>query len=125
MSVCVCAVAAAGPAVEGWMAHVCRLPDAEACSVLGARSMCLSLSPHTYTHTYTQAHAYTDGSRSHYTHTRLAACITRLGEKKREGETGREGGWQRGNGQRGGGNTRRLQRDGGQKHKKKISAMGT
>lgn len=52
MSGCVCAAAAAaGPAMEGWVAHVCRLPDAEACSVLGAQSMCLSLSLHTPTHT--------------------------------------------------------------------------
>lgn len=62
-----------------------------------SRSLLLSLalSTHIQAHTLiqsnthaTQAHAYTDGSRSHYTHAPFAACITRLGEKKREGERG-------------------------------------
>lgn len=59
MCVSVCAVAAAaGPAVESWVAHVCRLPDAEAYSVLRARSMSPSLSPHTHTHTPTGTHIH-------------------------------------------------------------------
>lgn len=53
------AVAAAGPAVEGWVAHDCRLPDAEACSVLGAWSISLSLShsERQRAHTHARSHA--------------------------------------------------------------------
>ena len=108
-----CAAAAAGPAVEGWVAHVCRLPDAEACSVLGARSMSLSLSPDTHASAHTHAH-----TPMAVAHTLLVACITRLGGKKREGERGREGGWQRGNGQKGGGN-QRLQREKGKNKRRR------
>lgn len=57
VSVCMRAVAAAGPAVKSWVAHVCRLPDAEACSVLGSQSQSLSLLTHTLTHRVTHAPA--------------------------------------------------------------------
>lgn len=90
MSVCVCAAAAAGPAVEGWVAHVCRLPDAEACSVLGARSMSLSLSPdpHTSTHTHTPM-ALSHTTRTHHLQRASLAWERKRG---REREAGKEGG---------------------------------
>ena len=92
VSVCVCAAAAAGPAVEGWVAHVCRLPDAEACSVLGARSMSLSLSRHTHKHTHT--HTHTPMALAHTTRTHRLQRASLAWERKRgrERKAGKEGG---------------------------------
>lgn len=88
---CVAAAAAAGPAVEGWVAHVCRLPDAEACSVLGARSMSLSLSRHTHTSTHTpMALAHTAR-----THSLQRASLAWERNRGREREAGKAGGRER------------------------------
>lgn len=82
---CVSVCAAAGPAVESWVAHVCRLPDAEACSVLGL-SLCGSLSLHTHTLTHIDQWFLLT------LHTCSVCRMYHLPERnKREGEVRKEG----------------------------------
>lgn len=105
--------AAAGPAVEGSVAHVCRLPDAEACSVLEARSIrlslslslvrscSLSLSQHTFKHTHSYSQTHTQHKHTHTpmalahttrTHRLQHASLAWERKKGREREEGSKGG---------------------------------
>lgn len=79
------AAAAAGPAVEGWVAHDCRLPDAEACSVLGAWSISLSLSLSLSLALLTPARTHTH-ARSH------TACSLHCSPEREKEGGGRGGG---------------------------------